>query len=132
MIPEDVTIRKTPFLFLKWLVTIEFFLAILPFVIVTLANLRQSYDGTVLSRTVSYTFLVAIVLTTIVLVLGFAPFAMSDYFPIRMIGVLLPGVLVVALLADLLLVASLAQVGFLTFPSAAQNEKLTKENEQER
>ena len=62
---EEITIRKTPFLFLKWLVTIEFFLAVLPFAIATLAHLRQSYDGTVLARTVSYNFLVAIVLTTI-------------------------------------------------------------------
>ena len=67
MNPEEITVRKTPFLFLKWLFIIEFFLAILPFVVVTLMNLRQSYDGTVLSQTVSYTFLVAIfVLRTLV------------------------------------------------------------------
>ena len=53
----------------------------------------------------------AIMLTTVVLVLGFLPFALSNYFPIRMMGVLLPGVLLVALAADLLLVAALVQVG---------------------
>ena len=53
----------------------------------------------------------AILLTTVVLVLGFLPLALSNYFPIRMMGMLIPGVLVVALAADLLLVAALVQVG---------------------
>jgi len=59
----------------------------------------------------------AILLTTVVLALGFLPFVLSNYFPIRMMGVLLPGVLVVALVADLLLVAALVQVGALAIKS---------------
>ena len=58
----------------------------------------------------------AIVLTTVVLVLGFLPFAASSYYPARMIGTLLPGVLIVALLADLMLVPALVRVGLLAFP----------------
>jgi len=57
----------------------------------------------------------AIVMTTIILVLGFYPFAYSDYFSIRIMGTLLPLVLVVALLADLLLVPALIQVGWIKF-----------------
>jgi predicted RND superfamily exporter protein len=57
----------------------------------------------------------AIILTTMVLVLGFLPFSSSDYFSAFMIGTFLPGVLVMALLADLLLVPALVQVGWLRF-----------------
>jgi thiol:disulfide interchange protein len=46
--------------------------------------------------------------------------ALSDYFSIWLIGVFLPGALIVALLADLLLVPALASVGVFRFrpPSA--------------
>jgi len=46
----------------------------------------------------------AIVLTTVILGLGFLPFALSEYFSSRMIGTLIPLALVAALFADLLLV----------------------------
>jgi len=57
----------------------------------------------------------AIILTTVVLVAGFLPFATSDYFTTWMTGTLLPGALVVALLADLLLVPAMVQLGLLAF-----------------
>jgi membrane protein YdbS with pleckstrin-like domain len=62
---EEITIRKTPFLFLKWLVIIEFLFALLPFLIVTLLKVRDSYSGSALAETVSYSVLVAIGMTTI-------------------------------------------------------------------
>ncbi len=62
----------------------------------------------------------AIVMTTAILCAGFLPFAISDYFTIRMLGTLLPGVLVMALLADLLLVPAMAQVGMIRFRPAAR------------
>ncbi len=57
----------------------------------------------------------AIVQTTVILCLGFLPFALSDYFSTRIIGTLLPMTLVVALVADLLLVPALVQLGVLRF-----------------
>ena len=57
----------------------------------------------------------AIVQTTVILCIGFLPFAMSDYFSTRIIGTLLPMTLVVALIADLLLVPALVQLGVLRF-----------------
>ena len=57
----------------------------------------------------------AIVTTTLILGLGFLPLAGSDYMPLRLIGTLLPAVLVVALVADLLLVPALARLGWLRF-----------------
>lgn len=57
----------------------------------------------------------AIVQTTIILCLGFSPFAWSDYFSTRIIGTLLPMTLVMALVADLLLVPALVELGVLRF-----------------
>lgn len=55
----------------------------------------------------------AIVMTTIILGFGFLPLATSDYYSTRMIGELLPLCLVVAVVADLLLVPALAHVGWI-------------------
>lgn len=57
----------------------------------------------------------AIVMTTIILVAGFSPFALSNYYSLRIMGTLLPMCLIVALLADLLLVPALVQVGLIRF-----------------
>ena len=56
-----------------------------------------------------------IVITTIILTVGFLPFTASDYFSLRILGTLLPLVLVVALLADVLLVPAMGAVGLLRF-----------------
>ena len=54
-------------------------------------------------------------ITTVILVFGFAPFTLSDYFTIRIMGTLLPFALIVALLADLLLVPALVKLGAIWF-----------------
>jgi predicted RND superfamily exporter protein len=56
-----------------------------------------------------------IVMTTTILALGFLPLLLSDYFLMRMFGSLLPLCMVVALIADLLLVPAMAQLGWLQF-----------------
>ncbi len=61
----------------------------------------------------------AIVITSVILGLGFAPFATSGYYSIWMLGVLLPMTLFAALLADLLFVPALAQLGWLRFGSGS-------------
>jgi len=61
----------------------------------------------------------AIVMTTVILALGFSPMAMSGYYSMAIVGTLLPLALVVAMTADLLLVPALAQVGWLRYPQAA-------------
>ena len=58
----------------------------------------------------------AIVMTTVVLVVGFLPCALSDYFSLWILGTLLPMVLVFAVLADLLLVPAMVQLGWLAVP----------------
>jgi membrane protein YdbS with pleckstrin-like domain len=78
---EAIVVRKSPYLFLKWVVTIEFFFAILPFLAAALVRLRESYDSTAVSGTVSYTLLVAVVLTTLqVLIIGVS--FVAWYFPV--------------------------------------------------
>lgn len=57
-----------------------------------------------------------IVMTTVVLAIGFMPFLLSEYFFMRMLGSLLPLCFVVALLADVLLVPAMAAVGWFRFP----------------
>jgi uncharacterized protein len=57
----------------------------------------------------------AIVITTLVLTVGFVPYAFSHYYSISMMGTLLPLVLFVALVADLLLLPALVKVGVLRF-----------------
>jgi predicted RND superfamily exporter protein len=57
----------------------------------------------------------AIIITTLVLVAGFMPFASSSYYSANMMGTLLPGVLLLALAADLLLVPAMVRVGLLDF-----------------
>jgi predicted RND superfamily exporter protein len=59
----------------------------------------------------------AMVSTTLILALGFLPFAVSDYFTVHMFGTLLPYTLIVAVLADILLVPALVKLGFVRFPS---------------
>ncbi len=57
----------------------------------------------------------AIIMTTIILVTGFLPFASSDYFTIHILGTLLPFCLILALLADLFLLPAMVQVGLIRF-----------------
>ena len=75
---------------------------------------READQGLALRRTFAFTGR-AIVQTTVILCLGFVPFAWSDYFSTRIIGTLLPMTLVVALVADLLLVPALVNLGVLSF-----------------
>ena len=58
----------------------------------------------------------AMMSTTLILAVGFLPFVVSDYFSIHMFGTLLPYTLIVAVLADILLVPALVKVGPVRFP----------------
>ena len=81
---DEISVRKTPFQFLRWLVAIEFFFALLPFLILLLTNLRQSYEGSGLAGTVSYNLLVALGMTTIqILIIGVS--FVAWYFPVYQI-----------------------------------------------
>ncbi len=76
------------------------------------AKVGDTVDG--LKRSFHYSGR-AIVITTLILVAGFAPFGVSDYYSVRMMGTLLPMTLVVALTADLFLVPALVSLGLIRF-----------------
>ncbi len=57
----------------------------------------------------------AILMTTAILAVGFLPFATSAYFTTWMVGVLIPIALVMALIADLLLVPAMCQLRWIRF-----------------
>jgi len=56
-----------------------------------------------------------IVITSVILVLGFFPFALSEYLTLHIMGTLLPMTLIVALAADLFLVPALVRLGFIRY-----------------
>jgi len=64
----------------------------------------------------------AIVITSVVLIAGFSPFVLSDYFPLWIIGALLPFCLLVALAADLFLVTALVRLGIIRFGKAGREQ----------
>jgi hypothetical protein len=57
----------------------------------------------------------AIVMTTLILSIGFSPMMLSEYYSMAIVGTLLPFALFIAMVADLLLVPALAQVGVLRY-----------------
>lgn len=62
---DEIVIKKTPFLFLKYLVFIEFTFALLPFVATLIFELRNSYDQSAFAGMVSYNLLLVVVMTTL-------------------------------------------------------------------
>jgi len=59
----------------------------------------------------------AILITTFILVSGFLPFSLSDYYSIKIMGTLLPFTLIIALLADLFLVTAFVKLKLICFSS---------------
>ena len=71
--PQTIIVKQTPFAFLKALVVIEFFFALLPLLAAILLNLTAVYNETQLADTISYNLFTVISLTTIqVLIITFA------------------------------------------------------------
>jgi predicted RND superfamily exporter protein len=78
--------------------------------------------GVALRRTLSYAGH-AMLETTLILCLGFLPFAISEHTTTRMMGTLLPLTLVVALIADLLLLPALGAVGLLRYEAPTRSSE---------
>ncbi len=75
---------------------------------------RTTDPGEALKRTFHFSGR-AMVTTTLILSAGFMPLGLSDYFTIGIFGTLLPMTLVVAVLADILLVPALVKLGVIQF-----------------
>ena len=63
MMLTGTTLHKSPFVFLKRLVIIEFLFAFLPFIVTWLFNLDATYEGTGLATAISFPLLTVIVVT---------------------------------------------------------------------
>ena len=63
MFTDSNTIRKTPYLFLRYLILIEFFFAALPLFASLILPVQAEYNQTALAQEISYTVLLLIILT---------------------------------------------------------------------
>ena len=81
---------------------------------------RDDDEEKALTRTYHYAGR-GIVMTTLILTIGFSPFILSQYFSLNILGTLLPMVLIVALLADLLLLPALARLRLLRWSRAVRS-----------
>lgn len=85
MILAGTTLRKSPFVFLKRLVIIEFFFAFLPFFVTWLFGLDESYADSELAAAISFPLLYVIIVTALqVLIVAFA--FLTWYLPGYTIG----------------------------------------------
>ena len=74
-------IRKTPYLFLRYLILIEFFFAALPLLASLILPVQAEYNQTALAQEISYTVLMLIVLTILqILIIAISFF--SWYLPL--------------------------------------------------
>ncbi|MCB0073342.1 MAG: putative DNA binding domain-containing protein, partial [Caldilineaceae bacterium] len=82
---DELAIKKSPFVFIKLLVLIEFLFALTPFVVAALINARRAYEDTALARTVSYDLLSAVTLTTLLVLVLIAAF-IAWYIPTYLVS----------------------------------------------
>jgi membrane protein YdbS with pleckstrin-like domain len=85
MAAQYVEIRKSPILFLKRLIGVEFFFALLPFAVLALPNIRSEYESSQVGGALSYNLLLAIAMTTLQVLILVAVFS-SWYVPVYQIG----------------------------------------------
>jgi len=81
MFDEPITTRKTPFMFLRMLVSIEFFFALLPIVATLIFPVQEEYNQTILAQSLSYNVLLTIIITFLQILIIIISF-FSWYLPI--------------------------------------------------
>lgn len=75
------TIRKSPFVFVRYLVVIEFFFAFLPLIAAVIFPVQAEYNQTALAQELSYNVLLTVVMTTLqILIVAISFF--SWYLPL--------------------------------------------------
>jgi membrane protein YdbS with pleckstrin-like domain len=80
MKPETNIIQRSPLLYVKWIIVIEFSFAVGPFVLAALFDLQDRYEGAGLAEMVSYNVLIAVSIAVIQIGVILATFALW-YFP---------------------------------------------------
>lgn len=82
MQPDQTVIRKSPFLFLKWVFVVEFVFALTPVALTTVLGVQADYEATGAGRTIPYAVLLVIVVTTLQVVaigLAFTAWYFANY-----------------------------------------------------
>lgn len=77
---DDIIIKQSPFIFIKYLVVIEFFFAFIPIITIWLLDAESTYESVVLAQSLPFGWLIAILMTIIqvtILIIAFVVW----YFP---------------------------------------------------
>jgi len=62
---EEIAIRQSPFIFIKYLVVVEFLFAIVPLLAIWFLKAEESYETVTLAETLPYNWLITIVMTSL-------------------------------------------------------------------
>ncbi len=79
---NEIVLKKTPFLFFKRLVVIEFVFALLPIVAVLLPDVQEGYEGTSVASAVSFDLLITLIITILqiaIIVVSFTTWYLPFY-----------------------------------------------------
>jgi membrane protein YdbS with pleckstrin-like domain len=79
---DQMIIRKSPFIFIKYLVIIEFAFALLPFLATLIFSMRNTYDQSTLAGGLSYNLLITIAMTilqVLIIVISFMAWYLPSY-----------------------------------------------------
>ena len=82
---NTLTIRKTPFLFIRYLVLIEFFFAFLPLIAILIFPIQAEYSESAVAQELSYNLLLTIVVTILQILIVTISF-FSWYLPVFQIN----------------------------------------------
>ena len=77
---DEIVIKQSPFIFIKYLVVIEFFFAFIPIIAIWLLDAESTYESVVLAQSLPFGWLIAILMTIIqvtILIIAFVVW----YFP---------------------------------------------------
>jgi hypothetical protein len=82
---EEIVIKQSPFIFIKYIVIVEFFFALIPLLVIQLLGAQDSYETFDLARTLPYGWLITIIMTTLQVLILTLTFV-AWYFPTYHIG----------------------------------------------
>jgi hypothetical protein len=77
------TVRRSPFIFIKWVVVIQFIFALLPYELALLFNSQRAYEATEAARIIPYNLLVLLLMAliqVIIIVGAFILWQMPSYY----------------------------------------------------
>lgn len=77
---DEIVIKQSPFIFIKYLVVIEFLFAFIPIIAIWLIDAETTYESAVLAQSLPFSWLIAILMTVIQVMILIIAFVVW-YFP---------------------------------------------------